>query len=96
MGEIRRRKMADSARERTKVRGRFGAVLLLLLVTVFFSISASDEPWALLVTTVGLAAGLGVAMRVLGVRPKVVRAWWGVAVLGIGASILIAISQEAR
>jgi hypothetical protein len=85
-----------STRERTKIQGRFGTVLLLLVIAVFFSISAPDVPWALLLTTVVLAANLGVAMWASGVRPKVVRAWWSVAVLGIGASIFIAITQETR
>ena len=35
-----------SERERTKTEGRFGNVLLLLIIAVFFSISASDEPLA--------------------------------------------------
>ncbi len=83
-----------TGRERARVQGRFGVVLLLLFATVFFSISAPDEPWALLVTTVGLAANLGIAMWASGARPLVVRAWWGIAVLGIGASILIAFTQR--
>ena len=83
-------------RERTKIEGRFGTVLLLLIIAVFFSISAPNEPWALLATTLVLATNLSVAMWASGVRPKVLRDWLGVAVLGIGASILIAITQEAR
>jgi len=85
-----------SERERTKVEGRFGMVLLLLIIAVFFSIAAPDGPWAWLATAVILAASLSIAMWASGVRPKVVRAWLGVAVLGIGASILIAITQEVR
>jgi hypothetical protein len=84
-----------SERERTKVEGRFGMVLLLLILAVFFSIAAPDEPWAQLVTTVVLAANLCIAMWASGVRPKVLLIWLGVAILGIGASILIAITQEA-
>jgi hypothetical protein len=83
-----------SERERTKVEGRFGMVLLLLILTVFFSISASNEPWVQLLITVVLAANLGIAMWASGVRPKVVQAWWGVAVVGIGASIFIATTQD--
>jgi hypothetical protein len=85
-----------SERERIKVEGRFGTVLLLLIIAVFFSIAAPDEPWAQLVTTVVLAVNLCIAMWASGIRPKVLRAWLGVAVLGIGASIFIAITQETR
>jgi uncharacterized membrane protein len=35
-------------------------------------------------------------MLVSGVQPKVVRAWLGVAVLGVGVSVLIALTQETR
>ena len=71
-------------------------VLLLLVTAVFFSISAPDVPWAFLLTTVILAANLSVAMWASSVRPRVMRAWLAVAVLGIGASIFIAITQETR
>jgi voltage-gated potassium channel len=70
-------------------------VLLLLIIAVFFSIAAPDEPWAQLVTTVVLAANFCIAMWASDVRPKVLLIWLGVAILGIGASILIAITQEA-
>jgi len=83
-----------SERERTTNQGRFGIVLLLLVIAVFFSISAPDEPWAVLLTNVVLAATLSIAMLASGARPKVVRAWWGFAVLGVGASLYIAITQE--
>lgn len=43
-------------------------VLLLLIIAVFFSISAPDEPWALLATTVVLALTLSIAMWASGVR----------------------------
>jgi hypothetical protein len=59
-----------TARERAGVEGRFGAVLLLLFVAVFFSISAPDGPWAVLLTTVLLAAALAVAMRASGARAR--------------------------
>jgi hypothetical protein len=85
-----------SERERTKVEGRFGMVLLLLIAAVFFSISAPDEPWAQLATTLVLATNLSIAMWASGARPKVVWAWLGVVVLGIGASIFIAFTQETR
>jgi hypothetical protein len=63
-----------SVRERTKIQGRFDLVLLLLLATVFFTISAPDEPWSWLTTTVILAACLSITMWALGARPRVVRA----------------------
>ena len=82
--------------ERTKIEGRFGMVLLLLISAVFFSIAAPDEPWALLATTVVLALTLSIAMWASGVQPKVVRAWLGFAVLSIGISIVMAITVSAR
>jgi len=82
-----------SERERTKVQDRFGRVLVLLIVTVFFSISAPHEPWAWLATAVVLAVALGIAMLASGARPKVVGAWLCVGGLGIGASIVIAVTQ---
>ena len=82
--------------ERTKIEGRFGMVLLLLISAVFFSIAAPDEPWALLATTVVLALTLSIAMWASGVQPKVVRAWLGFAVLSIGVSIVIAVTDAAR
>jgi hypothetical protein len=70
--------------------------LLLLVVAVFFSIAAPEGAWAFLVTTVVLAITLGMAMRASGVQAKVVWAWFGVAVLGVGVSILIALTQETK
>ena len=71
-------------------------VLFLLVLAVFFSIAVPEGPWALLLTTVVLATALSIAMLVSGVQPKVVRAWLGVAVLGVGVSVLIALTQETR
>ena len=82
-------------RERTKIEGRFGMVLLLLIITVFLSISVPGEPLAWLATTAILATNLSIAMWASGVRPKVLLIWLGVAILGISASIFIAITQEA-
>ena len=82
-----------SERERSKIRDRFGRVLLLLIITVFFSISAPDEPWAWLTTTVVLDATLSMAMLASGARPKVVGAWLCVGGLGVAASIFIALMQ---
>ena len=84
-----------SERERTKIRDRFGRVLLLLIITVFFSISAPNAPWAWLATTVVLDATLSIAMLASGAQPKAVRAWLGVGVLGVGASIFIAVTHAA-
>jgi uncharacterized membrane protein len=71
-------------------------VLFLLVLAVFFSIAVPEGPWALLLTTVVLATTFSIAMLVSGVQPKVVRAWLGVAVLGVGVSLLIALTQETR
>jgi hypothetical protein len=68
--------------------------LFLLVIAVFFSIAAPEGSWALLLTTVVLATTFSVAMLASGVQPKVVRTWLGVAVLGVGASVLIALTQE--
>ena len=85
-----------SERERTRIEGRFGAVLLLLFVAVFFSIAAPKGSWALLLTTLVLAVTLAIAMLASGVSVRAVRAWLGVAVAGVGLSALIAVTQEAR
>ena len=85
-----------TASERAKVEGRFGAVLVLLFVAVFFSVAAPDGPWAVLLTTALLAAVLAIAMRASGARARAVRMWWAVAALGVGASVLIAFTQDAR
>lgn len=87
----RRDRLSES--ERTKIQDRFGRVLLLLISTVFFSIAAPDEPWAWLATAIILAANLRIAMSASGAQPKVVRAWLLVAGLGIGASVIIAITE---
>ncbi len=85
-----------SERERSKIEGRFGGVLLLLVVAVFFSIAAPYGPWGFLVTTVVLATTLSIAMLASGVAPKVVRAWLGIAALGVGISTFIALTQETK
>jgi 4-amino-4-deoxy-L-arabinose transferase-like glycosyltransferase len=85
-----------SERDRSRIEGRFGNVLALLFVAVFFSIAAPEGPWVFLLTTAVLATTLAVAMLASGVRPKAVRAWFGVAVLGVGVSVLIALTQETR
>jgi hypothetical protein len=60
---------------------------------MFFSISAPNEPWAWLATTVTLAASLRVAMVASGAHPKVVRAGLAIAATDLGASITIALTQ---
>jgi hypothetical protein len=69
---------------------------LLLLIIAVFSISAPDGPWVQLLITVVFAANFSIVMLASGVRRRVVRAWLGVAVLGVGVSIFIAITQEPR
>jgi hypothetical protein len=85
-----------SERERTRIEGRFGVVLLLLFIAVFFSIAAPEGSWTLLLTTVVLAITLGIAMLASGVSRRTVWAWLGVAVLGVGVSVIIALTQETR
>jgi Ion channel len=70
--------------------------LLLLIIAVFFSIAAPDGSWTLLLTTIVLAITLSIAMLASGVQRKVVRAWLGVAVLGVGVSIFIALTVVAK
>jgi hypothetical protein len=63
------------------------------MITVFFSISAPNEPWAWLATTATLAASLTVAMLASGARRKVVRAGVALAAAGLGISTVIALTQ---
>lgn len=83
---IRREHLSE--RERTQVADRFGGVLGLLVLTVFFSIAAPNEPWARLVTTFVLCGTTAVAMWASGAATKVVRAGFAVAVVGIGVAVL--------
>lgn len=87
-------RLSDSERARTE--GRFGLVLLLLFVAVFVSIATSEGPWALLLTTAVLATSLGISMLASGVSMRAVWAWLSVAVAGVGLSVLVALTQEAR
>lgn len=91
-----RRDRQIDERERTQVEGRFGTVLFLLIVVVFFSIAAPQGPSAFLLTTVLLATTFSIAMLASGVRLLAVWAWLGVAVLSVGASALIALTQEIK
>ena len=56
------RTVGAEEREWSRLRDQFGVVLVLLIVTVFFSISAPNEPWAWLATSATLAATLTLAM----------------------------------
>src|SRR5918992_4956003 len=79
--------------ERSRIQDRFSIVLALLIITVFFSISAPNEPWAWLATTVALAVSLMVAMIASGAQTKVVLAGLALAGIGLGASIVVALTQ---
>jgi len=69
-----------SERERTRIEGSFGTVLLI--ITLFFSIAAPDNPWAELATAVVLAITLSITMLASGAQPRIVPIWLGVARLG--------------
>jgi hypothetical protein len=66
------------------------------MVTVFFSISAPNEPWAWLATTATLAASLTIAVLTSGARKKVVRAGMALAASGLGMSIVVALTQAEQ
>ena len=63
------------------------------MITVFFSISAPDEPWSWLATTATLATSLTVAMLASGAETKVVRAVMALAAAGFGMSTVVALTQ---
>jgi hypothetical protein len=79
--------------ERSRIRDRFSIVLVLLIITVFFSISAPNTPWVWLATTVTLAASLMIAMVASGAQPKVVRAGLTLAGIGLAQSIVVVLTQ---
>jgi len=81
-------------RERSRIRDHFGVVLALLIVTVFFSISAPNEQWAWLATTATLAATLMLAMLVSGARTRAVVTVVALAISGLGVSTFITLTQE--
>jgi NAD/NADP transhydrogenase beta subunit len=66
------------------------------MVTVFFSISAPNEPWAWLATTATLAASLTIAVLTSGARKKVVRAGMALAASGLGMSIVVTLTQAEQ
>lgn len=81
-------------REQSRIRDHFGVVLVLLIITVFFSISAPNKSWAWLATTATLAASLTVAILVSGAQKRVVGAGIALAASGLGMSTVIALTQE--
>jgi hypothetical protein len=81
-------------REWSRIRDQFGVVLVLLIVTVFFAISAPNEPWAWLATTATLAATLTLSMLASGAQKWVVRTGVALAASGLGMSTVIALTQE--
>jgi hypothetical protein len=81
-------------RERSRIRDHFGVVLVLLIGTVFFSISAPNEQWAWLATTATLAATLTLAMLVSGAQKRVVRIGIALAASGLVLSTVIALTQQ--
>ena len=56
--------------EWSRIRDRFSIVLVLLIITVFPSISAPNTRWAWLATTVALAASLMVAIVASGAQAR--------------------------
>jgi voltage-gated potassium channel len=81
-------------RELSRIRDQFGVVLVLLIVTVFFSISAPNERWAWLATTTTLAATLTIAMVASGARRRTVGAGIALAASGLGTGTVITLTQE--
>jgi voltage-gated potassium channel len=80
--------------ELSRIRDQFGVVLVLLIVTVFFTISAPNEPWAWLATTATLAATLMIAMLASGAQRQWVRTGIALAATGFVMSTVLAITQE--
>ena len=77
----------------SRIRDQFGIVLVLLIVTVFFSISAPNQRWAWLATTT-LAATLTIAMVASGARRRTVWAGIALAASGLGTGTVITLTQE--
>lgn len=70
------------ARERARVRDRFGLVLLLLLVTVFVSIAAPDKSWVSLSATIALGVAVVIALLASGADRHAIR-------IGIGFTVIV-------
>jgi cell division protein FtsW (lipid II flippase) len=81
-------------RQRSRIRDQFGVVLVLLIITVFFTISAPNEPWAWLATTATLTISLVIAMLASGARRRWVRTGIILAATGFLMSTVLAITQE--
>jgi voltage-gated potassium channel len=81
-------------RQRSRIRDQFGVVLVLLIITVFFTISAPNEPWAWLATTATLAVSLMIAMIASGAQKRWVRTGIILAAFGFVMSTVLAITQE--
>jgi voltage-gated potassium channel len=80
--------------ELARIRDQFGVVLVLLIVTVFFTISAPNKPWAWLATTATLAATLMIAIIASGAQWRWVRRGIALAATGFVMSTVLAITQE--
>ncbi|HEX5849864.1 MAG TPA: potassium channel family protein [Rubrobacter sp.] len=95
VGRTGSQRVARSGRqELSRIRDQFGVVLVLLIVTVFFTISAPNQPWAWLATTATLSATLMIAMVASGAHRHWVRAGIAVAATGFVMSTVIAITQQ--
>ena len=81
-------------REWSRIRDQFGVVLVLLIITVFFSISAPNDSWAWLATTATLAATLTLVMVTSGAQKRAVGAGIALAASGLGMSTVIALTQK--
>jgi voltage-gated potassium channel len=81
-------------REWSRIRDQFGVVLVLLIVTVFFTISAPNERWAWLATTTTLAATFTIAMIASGAPRRTVWAGITLAACGLGMSTVVTLTQE--
>jgi hypothetical protein len=90
---VRRERITE--RERTQVADRFGVVLGLLIATVFFTIAAPEEAWARLVTSAALAATAIIAMWASGAAPRIVRAGYLVAGLGVAVALAATVTGGA-
>lgn len=88
------RVVRSRGRELSRIRDQFGVVLVLLIVTVFFTISAPNEPWAWLATTATLSVTLMIAMVASGAHRRWVRSGIAVAATGFVLSTALAITQQ--
>jgi Ion channel len=75
------------ARERARVRDRFGLVLLLLLTTMVVSIAAPDETWVSLLATVTLGISVVIALLASGADRRAINAGVVMALLVVVAAV---------